>query len=509
LDAAPPSSADASPSAPDESSPLLREALSHLADRRWAAAYRALLRHKGAAERLRVAARAMPYKNLRLRLSPIEAPADTAGAAKSGIALPVPVMAVSRLEQYAACPFSYFARYILGAEPRKAFVLEAPDIGSFVHQAMDGTARKLSPEDWLEGGAARIERVSGEVIESLLGDGTRSVFSANKRNLFLKDRVKKTVAFCLAALAKQIEAGAYAPWRTEMDFSETETEILLPDGSRVALRGRIDRVDIARAADIDGNVGVGGGGGGGGNADGAAGFVRVIDYKTGSRAFSLNDIYLGLSFQLPVYLEMALRIVSRETRGRYLPGGMFYFNVKRPMADARKKGRFALSDAEIEDNMTRQMNLNGVAIGGEDRFLATFEQGASGSSRVVRGVRFTKGGDFYKTVFSPGDEGFAVIQGAVRQNIQRLCAQMAAGDYPVSPYRMKGRAPCAYCRYRGVCQLDLAHPGAAYRVLEPRGDAAAFKRMQIEQAQAASREATQSEPQTRASGQPQGGDGRG
>ena len=44
---------------------------------------------------------------------------------------------ISRLEQYASCPFSYYLRYGLGARERRVYRLTPPDMGSFMHDCID------------------------------------------------------------------------------------------------------------------------------------------------------------------------------------------------------------------------------------------------------------------------------------------------------------------------------------------------------------------------------------
>ena len=44
---------------------------------------------------------------------------------------------ISRLEQYASCPFSYYLVYGLGARERRVYRLTPPDMGSFMHDCID------------------------------------------------------------------------------------------------------------------------------------------------------------------------------------------------------------------------------------------------------------------------------------------------------------------------------------------------------------------------------------
>ena len=44
---------------------------------------------------------------------------------------------ISKFEQYSACPFSFFVQYGLGAKERKIFEFTAPDVGTFLHTAVE------------------------------------------------------------------------------------------------------------------------------------------------------------------------------------------------------------------------------------------------------------------------------------------------------------------------------------------------------------------------------------
>ncbi|MDT9121127.1 PD-(D/E)XK nuclease family protein, partial [Escherichia coli] len=63
-------------------------------------------------------------------------------------------------------------------------------------------------------------------------------------------------------------------------------EIALPNGYDVQLRGRIDRVDKAIEQEEL--------------------FLRIIDYKSSSKALNLTEVYYGLALQMLAYLDVVL-----------------------------------------------------------------------------------------------------------------------------------------------------------------------------------------------------------
>ena len=471
-------------------------------------------------------------------------------------------MSVSRLEQYAACPFSYFGKYIIGANDRKIYTLELPDIGSFVHKAIELVSRRfterltedvnyrelagaiggasagapveasaggsiegpigasagtpvgasagasieapaeasLHASPWKDIGFDECLEESELVVNELLSDDDMSIFSSTERNKYLTSRLKDTVAWTIYGMAKHFESGEYIPWGFEADFHDDEsTELVLDNDWRICLTGVIDRIDLAPEI----------------KSGAAQGFVRVIDFKTGSRDLSLQDIYYGISFQLPVYLDRAIKMLSggmaadhgkvdylpggmtsEHGKADYLPGGMFYFEVKRPMLDMKKKGRrtsgadvsgdytadYVTSDSGdeadnngivradgndrnwfISDELLELMGMNGLFIGDEELFRTTVDRKADKTSGVVKGISFKAGGGFYSRVTAPTQEDFKLISERVNENIKRLCGKLTTGDFSITPYKNRGKKPCNWCPYSGACGVELIAPGAAFR----------------------------------------------
>ena len=79
-------------------------------------------------------------------------------------------------------------------------------------------------------------------------------------------------------------------------------EFELKDGSVVTLRGIADRIDTYKK---DGNV-----------------YIRVVDYKTGSKEFSFDDLKEGLNTQLLIYLFSICKAQNLFFHGDYILVGV-------------------------------------------------------------------------------------------------------------------------------------------------------------------------------------------
>ncbi len=184
---------------------------------------------------------------------------------------PVLRTSVSRLEEFAQCPFRFFVRSGLRAGERKIFELDARERGSFQHDvlrifherlAAEGRRwRDLTPPEARE----RIRAIAVELTENfrggLLQDTAQARFEARAMTGSLQDFIEVVVTW----LREQNE---FDPAAAELDFGGGEArapalELDLGDGHRLALQGRIDRVDLWREPGND------------------TALALVMDYKSG------------------------------------------------------------------------------------------------------------------------------------------------------------------------------------------------------------------------------------
>ena len=185
---------------------------------------------------------------------------------------PVLQTSVSRLEEFAQCPFKFFVRSGLRAGERKIFELDARERGSFQHEVLKVFHEQLAAEGklWRDltppEARERIRAIAVGLMENfrqgLMRDTAQTQFEARAMTEALQDFIDVIVTW----MRGQYE---FDPAAAELDFGgkdsrATAWEIDLGDGHKLALQGRIDRVDLWR--------------------DPAGGALAVVmDYKSGGK----------------------------------------------------------------------------------------------------------------------------------------------------------------------------------------------------------------------------------
>lgn len=352
------------------------------------------------------------------------------------------ITAVSRLERFSSCPFSYFMQYTLKARERKTAVLSTADAGTFLHNFIDEFSKRLSRGglSWREADDRYIDKEIGEIMLLMDKRFNKHLLAQSKRLSRLFVRLCETVRFSLKIIREHICRGAFEPFGYEIKFEDggdfRPLEITLQNGSRMKLVGRIDRADI-----LERNEG---------------GFVRIIDYKSGSKKFDLSDVFYGINLQLAVY------ITALCEGGRAKPAGILYFRLDDPLLRAEPGD----SDEQIYKSKLKKLKLSGLLVDSED---AIAEMDNSEEERFsFLPVRLTKSGSYTGSVTDP--VSFESLQNHVKKTVSRLTRAICDGKTDISPYqKANGDTPCTFCPYKSACRFD-ASAGGRYRKLPALGD---------------------------------------
>ncbi len=338
-------------------------------------------------------------------------------------------MVYSRLEKYTLCPFSYFSRYLLEANPRKKATLGANIAGSFVHSVLEKAMilitsagkdlKDLSPEE--------LSEVNRKAVEESLADLLTEEPDASLGFLLL--RLEESTLLILKSLQKEFSTGAFRPILFEKAIGEEDNpyRIDLKDGTKLCLYGTIDRVDHYKGKNGED-------------------YVRVVDYKTGGHSFSLTDVANGLSLQMLLYL-FALWNSGLTYNGKKLqplPAGVIYLNgLANPTAcENAEEAEKALADP------FRALSREGLVVDDEELLLAQDPQGLGEFIPVAFGKARPSG-----TANLISMENLGKLKRKVEKNFALLAQRLKEGQIPASPLtKAGGTDPCAWCEYKPVCK---------------------------------------------------------
>ena len=227
---------------------------------------------------------------------------------------------VSRLEKYAACAYGHFLQYGLALRERGDYSFEDVDMGNVFHGVLELFAQRLSANGytWFDFPEKEARRMIEEAVEAYAAEYEETILYSSARNRHLLGRMTRILTRTVLTLQTQLKKGSFVPEQFEMSFSMIEDldalNIALNEQDKMRLRGRIDRVDTCEAEDKV--------------------YVKVIDYKSGTRKFDLAALYYGLQLQLVVYMNAAVEMEQkRHPDKKIVPAAMLYYHIDDPMVE--------------------------------------------------------------------------------------------------------------------------------------------------------------------------------
>lgn len=350
------------------------------------------------------------------------------------------VTSISRMEAYSSCPFAYYVKYGLKAKERRIFSFDSVDAGTFMHNIIDEFSRTIVKKgiQWSELDKAWCYKEVSRLVENELEAKGGNILGSSKRYLHLTERLKRTVVKAVMLISRHIAMSSFEPTGYEVVFGDTgrypAIEIELPSGQSIKLTGRIDRIDSMT------------------NEDGT--YLRIIDYKSGSRALKLGDVYYGLQLQLVAYLDAVLGADEENV----LPAGILYFRLSDPLIRCGRN----YTDEQIEKAILKELRMKGLVLA-DVKLVRAMDKELEGDSLIIP-ARINKDGSLGRSTAAT-QEQFKALREYVRKTLAELGKGILDGNTAISPYKKSTMTACDYCSYSSVCQFDTSVRGNSYRIL--------------------------------------------
>ncbi len=355
------------------------------------------------------------------------------------------VGSVTRMEQYARCAFAHFLKYGLGLEERQEYRLQAPDIGNLYHDGLKRFGNELLSQGkkWQDIGteerSALAERCAKAAVEAYATD----IFVSSAKNKYLTKQMERVLKKTLDIVTVQLSGSEFSPEAFEQSFFHTDRNL--------SLHGVIDRVDSCETK--DGKL------------------IKIVDYKSGTRDFSMEELYYGLSMQLAVYMTAVLR--ENENKNA-IPAAMFFYHVDDPIMDKS-------DDPELA--VLKKQRVKGLVNSKPDivrKLDSAFGNAAGGLAAAVKSVKIPvetdKEGKYKKSSKVASGAMFTAISDYVYDKLKEESKEILSGAAEIAPYKCKKKTGCDYCSYASVCGFDKKS-GSTYRVLKPMKDEEVFEKL--------------------------------
>ncbi|NTW05495.1 MAG: helicase-exonuclease AddAB subunit AddB [Peptococcaceae bacterium] len=349
---------------------------------------------------------------------------------------------VSKLEKYQSCSFAYYVQFGLGARERKIYSLSPPDIGTFLHEAIEKFSLELLKEElaWENINPEWCQEKIAQIVDEMIGKIKGAGYSSSKRHRIILSRLKRVIVRSALLISEHMRRGNFLPVGYEVGFGEKHefppVIVSLDSGEQVYLNGRIDRVDLLKSKE--------------------GSYLRIVDYKLSKKEFKLSDVYNGLQIQLLTYFDAIWE--SNRYAEPVIPGGLLYFTLDDPVVrENTKKTR-----EQIEESIMKTLRMEGLLLADVD-LIRQMDKDLEGSSLIIP-ARINKGNTLGKSSVVSLEQ-FHQLRRHVRELLKGLCEDIFLGDVSINPYRKTKITSCTYCLYSSICQFDSLRQENKFRIL--------------------------------------------
>ena len=226
----------------------------------------------------------------------------------------------------------------------------------------------------------------------------------------------------------ELKQSEFRPINFEFNINEKGIANLTGDnGIEIVIRGVIDRVDIYES-----------------NGEK---YIRVIDYKTGKKIFSMSSLLYGINLQMLLYM-----FTITGSGGAYSdcnPAGVLYMPSGEIVC-----GRDRDESDNMEEYLNKHYKMNGVVL--NDRaVLNAMEKDIQGiyiPAKLLKGD--TGDGELLLNKRSSScltSSQFKKLRQHTEKIIIDVCNELYSGNIDADPLVISGGSPCDYCDYWSVC----------------------------------------------------------
>ncbi len=341
----------------------------------------------------------------------------------------------TRIDKFQDCPLAYFCEYKLKLSDCENAKFDARGIGSFIHSILENFFAKLRASEKKLDSISKEDRLKiAEEAARVYLHGIENETRERARTRFTISRLKNIAIPIIDELCDELSGSLFEPSFFELEVSDKSgspgaVKFTLNDGSCIRVVGNIDRLDTYKTGnDV---------------------YVRVLDYKTGAKSFSPEDLKDGRNLQMFLYLKAIVDSKDKSFReklgvtedGTIHPAAVMY--IKTNIRDIKiQHSDDAAAESAVKSNQKREgMLLNDeVSIGAMNPNFIPISYKKDGSPTAKS----------EKLLYS--HSGWNSLSEDVEKAVVRVAESMKSGNVSALPIKSKNSSPCTYCKFKAICR---------------------------------------------------------
>lgn len=332
-------------------------------------------------------------------------------------------LSATRIDTYFHCPFSFFCRYGIKANPVRPAELDVMQRGTIVHYVLEMMINRYGKLLASIQADEQREAVKG-FMNQYINDALGGKELKTKRFLYLLDRIELMLSELIAHMSEEFAVSDFETVSCELKIGKGEDieplTVELADGGEVSVSGSVDRVDIW---EHNGKK-----------------YVRVVDYKTGSKTFQMADILYGLNLQMLIYLSAIVKNGSTFFNGEIEAAGILYMPSRNDFID----------ETAADGSPNKKLRMNGVLLRDNDVIRAMERDGQG----IFIPASFKKDGELHGSSSVIDHDDFTAIDNHIGRVLADMGDSLHNGDVGVKPFDGRESEACKYCDYRSVCKRE-------------------------------------------------------
>ncbi len=337
-------------------------------------------------------------------------------------------LSASQIEKYYNCRFKYFCEYLLKAKPQKPARFGALEYGNLMHFSLEKLFKKYPQDKIINISQKNLQNKIDNIVESYINDKLGGWENKPEKFNYLVQKFKNSIIFLVNHFIEEFKQSSFIFSDLELEIGENgdilPLTFALPDGGEIKIEGKIDRVDVMRSENKN--------------------YVRIIDYKTGTKDFMLSDILYGLNMQMLIYL-LAIQKNGSKKYGNFIPAGILYFTALKPTIDAESE-----KDAiKTTEQIRKKLRMNGIIL---DDMTTVYGMENDGEGIFIPAK--IKNGEIKKSESVANLAELGVIAKHIEYLIKEMANFLQSGHISAKPICKKNRTACKWCDYFPICGYE-------------------------------------------------------